>query len=120
MAQATVEKGSVYRLAGRVGGFARAARYDGLAMTAAARQRFAESFLQGHRCRICPDVTLPADLLPHERERRAEALRKGHYARIALASARARTDKKKAASVRKSETAQEVSSASSTTPTRAA
>lgn len=104
MAQATVEKGSVYRLAGRVGGFARAARYDGLAMTAAARLRFAESFLEGHRCRICPDVTLPANLLPHERERRAEALRRGHYARIALASARARSGKKKAATARKSVT----------------
>lgn len=85
---------SIYSLAGRVGGYARAARYDGREMTAAARQRFAESFLEGHACRVCPEVTLPADLLPEERARRAEALRRAHYARVALASSRSRSKKK--------------------------
>jgi hypothetical protein len=84
---------NIYRLAGRVGGYARAARYDGREMTVTARQRFAESFLEGHSCRVCPEVTLPADLLPEERARRAEALRKAHYARVALASSRARKKK---------------------------
>jgi hypothetical protein len=81
---------SVYRLAGRVGGFARAAKHDGREMTAKARATFAASFLEGHACRVCPETRLPADLLPGERERRAEALRRAHYARVALASSRKR------------------------------
>ena len=64
--------------------------------TAKARQTFADSFLEGHACRVCPPVELPADLLPAERARRAEALRRGHYARVALASAHARSKKKAA------------------------
>ena len=96
MPPATVEKRSIYRLAGRVGGYARAALYDGRDMTAAARQRFSESFREGHACRVCPAVTLPADLLPTERERRGEALRRLHYARVALASAQARSKKRTA------------------------
>ena len=85
---------SIYSLAGRVGGYARAARYDGRDMTAAARRRFAESFLEGHGCRVCPEVAIPAGLLPEERSRRAEALRRSHYARVALASSQARAKKK--------------------------
>jgi hypothetical protein len=96
MGSATVENRGIYRLAGRVGGYARAALYDGREMTAAARQRFIESFREGHDCRVCPRVELPADLLPAERERRAEALRRLHYARVALASARKRAEKKAA------------------------
>jgi hypothetical protein len=68
-------------------------------MTAAARERFAESFLEGHACKVCPQVTLAADLLPAERARRAEALRRAHYARVALASAQSRAKKKRAAVV---------------------
>lgn len=88
---------SIHSLAGRVGGYARAARYDGREMTAAARQRFAESFLAGHVCRVCPEVVLPADLMPEELARRAEALRRAHYARVALASSQARAKRKRAA-----------------------
>ena len=84
----------LHRLAGRVGGFARAARYDGREMTAAARSTFAASFLTGHGCRVCPRVDLPGDLMPGERARRAEALRRGHYARVALAGVRARRARK--------------------------
>lgn len=84
---------SIHRLAGRIGGLERAARYDGAAMTAAARQRFAESFLEGHTCRVCPEIGLPSHLLPAERKRRAEALRRAHFARVALASARVRREK---------------------------
>lgn len=85
---------SVYRLAGRVGGYSRAAKYDGSLMTAAARERFIESFLRGHECRVCPRTDLAPDLLPMERARRAEALRRAHYARIALASSRSRANNK--------------------------
>lgn len=81
---------SIHRLAGRVGGLTRAAMYDGRDMTAAARAAFAASFREGHACRVCPETRLAPDLLPHERERRAEALRRAHYARVALASARKR------------------------------
>lgn len=115
MPPTTVEKRSVYRLAGRVGGYARAALYDGREMTAAARQRFIESFRDGHGCRVCPEVTLPAELPPAERERRAEALRRGHYARVALASARSRS-KKKAPAPAKAD-ALEVTRGSAATPT---
>ena len=89
---------SIYSLAGRIGGHARASRYDGREMTQRAREAFRASFLEGHSCRVCPALRLPADLLPAERQRRAEAARKAHYARVALASARARADRK--ASVR--------------------
>lgn len=108
-------RSSIYSLAGRVGGHTRAALYDGAAMTAKARETFAASFRDGHRCRVCPPFEMPADLLPGERERRAEALRQAHYARVALASARARSKKKAGRSAMPK--AQEVSSGSSTTPT---
>lgn len=57
-------------------------RYDGRALTAAAR----EAFLTKFEREVDPDGTLPAD----ERERRAQQARKAHFARLALASARAR------------------------------
>lgn len=85
---------SIQSLAGRIGGYARAAQYDGRDMTAAARRRFAESFLEGHACRVCPNVTIEAGLLPEERSRRAEALRRAHFARVALASAKARSKRR--------------------------
>jgi hypothetical protein len=90
---------SIHSLAGRVGGYVRAARYDGREMTAAARRRFAESFLEGHGCRVCPTVAMPDGLLPGERARRAEALRRAHYARVALASAQARSRRKAGAEI---------------------
>ena len=71
--------------------------YDGREVTARAREVFAASFLDGHTCRVCPVVSLAPDLLPKERDRRAEALRRAHYARIAMASAQARSTKKAAA-----------------------
>lgn len=110
---------SIYSLAGRVGGYARAAKHDGREMTAKARATFAASFVDGHACRVCPPSSLPAGLLPAERERRAEALRRSHYARVALASARARAQKK-AASARPAEAAQEVRRAPDAPPRRAA
>jgi len=76
---------SIFALAGRKGGHARAARYDGLAVTAKARETFAGSFADGHGCVACgPRVEIPASLPAAERDRRAEALRKKHYAALAL------------------------------------
>lgn len=91
------EPKSIYSIAGRVGGFSRAAQYDGREMTASAREAFTESFLAGHTCKVCPATTLPDELEPTERKRRAEALRKAHYARIAMASAQRRAAVRKTA-----------------------
>lgn len=70
-------------LAGRLGGLARSARYDGQTVTREARGAFAESFLMGHECRVCAPISIPVELPRDERERRAAALRKLHYTRIA-------------------------------------
>lgn len=87
----------IHSLAGRVGGYARAARYDGRLMTEAARRRFIASFLGGHTCRICPAVVIPDSLPDEERVRRGVALHKAHYARMALVSARVRKLRRRAA-----------------------
>ena len=84
---------SVLSLAGRVGGFRRAALYDGRAVTARARAVFEASFESGHQCKVCAPVVLPDGLSLTERKRRARALRAAHYSAVALASARARTKK---------------------------
>jgi hypothetical protein len=69
----------------RLGGLMRAATYDGVEVTAAARRTFRDSFRDGHACKVCPPTTLPVELAETERARRAEALRLSHYARIRLA-----------------------------------
>lgn len=81
---------TIRSLAARVGGLARAAQYDGLEVTAEARRAFIASFELGHSCRVCPEVILPDDLTPSERHRRGEALRRGHYARLAMTRAQKR------------------------------
>lgn len=87
---------SVLSMAGRVGGYRRAAMYSGLEVTARARATFEASFEQGHACKVCAPVTLPDGLAPAERGRRARALRAAHYSAVALASARARSQKRTA------------------------
>jgi hypothetical protein len=74
---------TVKRLRARAGGLSRAARYDGLVVTARARQTFRDSFLD----------QVPCDLPESERARRAEALRKLHYTKMALKSAVVRSKK---------------------------
>lgn len=64
----------------------RAAMYDGLEVTAKARETFIKSFEE----QADPDHTLP----PEERTRRGEALRRAHYKRLALKSSRARAARK--------------------------
>jgi hypothetical protein len=88
---------SIFVLAGRLGGYSRAARHDGELMTRKARQTFALSFLSGHGCKVCPRVDLPASLTDAERARRGEALRRAHYTRVALESARARAGRRRKA-----------------------
>jgi len=64
---------------------------DPAAATAPARAAFLNRFEQ----QVDPDGTLP----PEERARRAEHLRKAHFTRMALASARARRRRKRTAVV---------------------
>lgn len=71
--------------------FARASKYDGAAMTSAARLALAAKWER----QADPDGTLPEA----ERNRRAIALRRSHMARMSLASAKARREKKRAEKV---------------------
>lgn len=70
------------RLLGRLGGLATSASTDGLQRTEPARTAFLESFLD----EVDPHRELPEA----ERNRRAEAAKKLHMARLALKSAEAR------------------------------
>jgi hypothetical protein len=72
------------RQSGRKGGLTKAALYDTREATAAARAAFRDSFLNGHACKVCSRIDIPAELPAQERRRRAEALRKRHFASIAL------------------------------------
>lgn len=72
------------RLAGRLGGLATSATHDPRQMTAPARAAFASKFER----EVPVEVTDPA-----ERARRADALRRAHFARLGLASAKARQRK---------------------------
>ena len=69
-------------LRAQLGGYARAAKYDGADMTAAARSRFLARFEH----EVDPDGTLD----PAERSRRAEAARRAWMTSLALKSAAAR------------------------------
>ncbi len=73
---------SLPSLRARIAAHSLHAQRDPRKTTAKARQAFRASFLD----RVDPDRTLPEA----ERLRRAESLRKAHYSRMALASAKAR------------------------------
>ena len=75
-------------LRGRVGGLVRASRYGAEELTGKARRAFRDSFLD----RVDPQHLLP----PDERERRADALRRAHYATLARKSALSRGRKRAA------------------------
>lgn len=69
-------------LLGRIGGFARSARYDNRQVTSAAREEFLERFVH----QVDPQALLPK----HERARRAQAARRAYFARLAFRSAEVR------------------------------
>lgn len=71
-------------LRGRIGAFRMHATHDPRETTANARAAFLATFYEG----------IPADLPEAERERRALAARKAHFARLAYSSAIARAAKK--------------------------
>lgn len=72
----------VRTLRGRLGAYSLHAQRDPKETTAKARRAFLDSFLD----LVDPQRTLPEP----ERLRRAEAARKAHFTRLALASAKAR------------------------------
>jgi len=76
-------------LRGRLGAHVRSSRYSGLEVTAVARKTFRDSFLE----QVDPDGSLRKTDRA-EAERRAEAARKAHYVRLAIASVKARAAKK--------------------------
>jgi hypothetical protein len=72
-------------LIARIGGYARAAQHDSTAMTANARANGPGS-ISYWESKVDPDHVLS----DADRRRRAEAAKKEHYTRLALASAKAR------------------------------
>lgn len=70
------------KLRGRIGGLALASQRDPNEYTAKARASFLERFER--------DVDPKGILSPEERQRRAQAARKAHFARLALKSAQSR------------------------------
>lgn len=77
-------------LRGRLGGLTTAATHDGRELTERARSTYRASFRDGHRCKLCPPVIIPADLPELERARRGELLRRLHFARLGSHAARKR------------------------------
>jgi hypothetical protein len=69
-------------LRGRIGGFTTHSRHDSREITRAARETFLANFLKS----VDPENLLPDG----ERHRRAESLRRAHFARLARLSALAR------------------------------
>ena len=82
-------------LRARIAAHSRWATQDRREGTAAARAAFADRFER----EVDPDGTLPRD----ERLRRAESARKAYFARLALASSRARQERKREATSRAAE-----------------
>jgi hypothetical protein len=78
-------------LRSRIGAYATLARHDSRQINAVARATYRTSFRLGHACKVCPAFTMPPGLPESEVERRAEALRRAHYARLALRSSQARS-----------------------------
>ena len=79
--------------------FAVQARYGSTAINERARAVYKDSFRAGHSCRLCPAIVIPEGLSGAEIDRRAVALRRAHFTRLALASSRKR--KKTATAVEK-------------------
>jgi len=73
-------------LRGRIGAYAQHAKHDPRKTTEAARA----SFLARFEAEVDPEGKLPTE----ERKRRAEYARKAYFAKLALASARARREQK--------------------------
>lgn len=84
----TARDPSTRSMVATIGAHAMHAKHDPVATTAAARQAFRDQFLEQAREQF-------GDLPEPELARRAEHLRKAHYTRLALASAKARAGRKR-------------------------
>jgi hypothetical protein len=78
----------------RIAALIRAAQEDGTEMTAPARAAFRESFLTGHKCKVCKPITISPKLPPEQRARAAAALISAHYRNLAKRSKRVRAREK--------------------------
>lgn len=78
----------VRRLRAKIGGYALAASADPMEYTAAARQRFHDSFTDKARAEA---QARGEQVSERDIERRGEALRRAHYTRLSLRSVQVRT-----------------------------
>jgi hypothetical protein len=83
------------KLRARLGGYAARVHHTGDELLREANRAYRDSFRDGHRCAVCPDVRMAAGLTAEEVVRRAEALRRAHYTRLAMLSARARSSRRR-------------------------
>lgn len=68
---------------GRIGAHVTLARHDPVELTAKARATYRASFVDHSSCAMCGHPpAIPTDLPELERVRRAEHLRRAHYARM--------------------------------------
>lgn len=68
--------------AGRIGGLTRSARVDTVQAARSAQRALRQTFLSGHRCKVCPPTEIPRSCTDKERQRRADALFQAHMLRI--------------------------------------
>lgn len=66
-----------------LGGLAASAVTDTVARAQKGQAGFRARFAYGHECAICPPVAIPSELPVAERERRADAIFRLHFARLA-------------------------------------
>ena len=70
----------------RLGGIVTGSRRDATRHAALMQRAWAEAFLAGHACALCPPTDIPEDLPQAERLRRAKALRQAHFIRMRIKS----------------------------------
>lgn len=68
---------------GKIGGLTFSATHDTKVFSTQGRKAFRESFSRGHGCDACETVTFPDDLDAREKQRRADALYRLHFANLA-------------------------------------
>jgi hypothetical protein len=84
-------------LRARIAGYQRAALYDGREVTAKARERFHNGFVE--KARLAAQAA-GQKITEQEIERRGEALRRAHFAKLAFLAVKARSRTKKTTEAR--------------------
>ena len=85
MTLVTPEKRAHLRSIGRLGGLTAAATVDTHARALTGQSAFRAGFVDGHSCKLCRPIEIPADLPDDERKRRADLLYTIHFGRLARA-----------------------------------